>query len=147
MGIYSVGKFKPFSQTSFYLINFLSCIMENDHLLERITFNPDILRGRALIRGMRFLVSDILEMLSNGMSEADILNQHSILEKEDIRAALLYASKKTNRSTAVSTTKPNVFVIPTHMKEGIQQGEEDIKNGRIHTQEDFEKKYEKCLKK
>lgn len=43
--------------------------------------------------------------------------------------------------------KEMVFIIPEHMKEGIRQGEEDIKNGRIYTMEDFDKKYEKWLKK
>ena len=47
---------------------------------------------------------------------------------------------------AILSNKEEVFIIPPHMKEGIQQGEEDIRNGRIHTQEDFEKKYEKWLK-
>ncbi|QKJ32247.1 hypothetical protein HQ865_21610 [Mucilaginibacter mali] len=40
----------------------------------------------------------------------------------------------------------NVFVIPEHMKEGIRQGEDDIRNGRVFTMEDFEKKYEEWLK-
>ena len=38
------------------------------------------------------------------------------------------------------------FVIPGHMKEGIRQGAEDIKNGDFYTMEDFEEKYEKWLK-
>lgn len=42
--------------------------------------------------------------------------------------------------------REEVFVIPEHMKEGIKQGKDDIKNGRIHTMEDFERKYEKWLK-
>jgi len=66
----------------------------SDHLLERITLNPDLLGGRPAIRGMRFLVSDILEMFATGMSKENILEQHPILEKEDIQAALLYASRK-----------------------------------------------------
>jgi uncharacterized protein (DUF433 family) len=60
-------------------------------LLERITLIPDLLGGKPTIRGMRFLVSDILELLSSGMAETEILEQHPILEKEDIQAALLYA--------------------------------------------------------
>lgn len=43
--------------------------------------------------------------------------------------------------------KDKVFVIPGHMKEGIQQGTDDIKNGDFFTMEDFEDKYEKWLKK
>ena len=42
--------------------------------------------------------------------------------------------------------KDKVFVIPEHMKEGIKQGAEDIKNGDFYTMEDFQKKYEKWLK-
>ena len=41
--------------------------------------------------------------------------------------------------------KDDVFVVPEHMKEGIRQGDEDIKNGLFFTMEDFEKKYEKWL--
>ena len=47
---------------------------------------------------------------------------------------------------AILNKKKKVFIIPEHMKEGIRQGQEDIKNGRVHTMEDFEKKYEKWLK-
>jgi uncharacterized protein (DUF433 family) len=67
---------------------------EQQTLLERITFVQGLLSGRPTIRGMRFLASDILELLSTGMTETDILEQHPILEKEDIQAALLYASLK-----------------------------------------------------
>jgi hypothetical protein len=41
--------------------------------------------------------------------------------------------------------RDEVFIIPEHMKEGIRQGEQDIKNGDVFTMEDFEKKYEKWL--
>lgn len=64
---------------------------EQQLLLERIRLIPDLLGGKPTIRGMRFLVSDILELLSSGMTETEILEQHPILEKEDIQAALLYA--------------------------------------------------------
>jgi hypothetical protein len=42
--------------------------------------------------------------------------------------------------------KDKPFVIPGHMKEGIRQGTEDIKNGDFYTMGDFERKYEKWLK-
>ena len=42
--------------------------------------------------------------------------------------------------------KDEVFIIPEQMKEGIKQGMDDIKNGRVHTMEDFEKKYKEWLK-
>lgn len=46
----------------------------------------------------------------------------------------------------IVSSRNEVFIVPEHMKEGIKQGEEDIRNGHIHTIEDFEKKYEKWLK-
>jgi len=75
--------------------------MNNAHLLERITFTPEIMGGRPAIRGMRFLVSDILELLASGMLEADIIDQHPVLQKEDIQAALLYASRKIKNTVII----------------------------------------------
>ncbi|TFF36558.1 DUF433 domain-containing protein [Mucilaginibacter psychrotolerans] len=70
-------------------------------LLSRITFIPDLLSGKPTIRGMRFPVSDILELLSSGLSDAEILEQHPILEKEDIKAALFYASLKIKNTVVI----------------------------------------------
>ena len=47
---------------------------------------------------------------------------------------------------AMLSQTDEVFIIPEHMKEGVKQGMADIKNGRTHTMEDFEKKYEQWLK-
>ncbi len=63
-------------------------------LSKRITINPGIFNGKPIIRGMRFKVSDVLGYLSSGMSIDEILNDFPYLEKEDITAALEYASKK-----------------------------------------------------
>ncbi len=65
-----------------------------EDLLNRITTNPGIFNGKPIIRGMRFKVSDALGYLSAGMSIEEILSDFPYLEKEDIEAALLYASKK-----------------------------------------------------
>ncbi|WP_018630565.1 DUF433 domain-containing protein [Niabella aurantiaca] len=70
-------------------------------LLKRITIIPGLMSGKPTIRGMRFPVGDILEMLANGMSENSILEQHPILEKEDISAALLYASLKMKNTVVI----------------------------------------------
>ena len=64
----------------------------NETLLERITLVPGLMGGKPTIRGMRFPVSNVLELLSFGLTETEILEQHPLLEKEDIKAALLYAS-------------------------------------------------------
>ena len=65
-----------------------------DNLLSRITIIPGLMSGKPTIRGMRFPVADILEMLASKMSEQEILEQHPVLEADDISAALLYASLK-----------------------------------------------------
>jgi uncharacterized protein (DUF433 family) len=61
--------------------------------LDRITINPAQCGGRPCIRGMRIRVLDVLELLSSGMSHAEILQQLPDLEEEDIKASLLYAAR------------------------------------------------------
>jgi uncharacterized protein (DUF433 family) len=60
----------------------------------RITYNPDQCGGRPCIRGMRIRVSDILEMLANGVTEANILADFPDLEAEDIKASLRLAAAR-----------------------------------------------------
>ncbi len=59
--------------------------------LDRITFNPNLMGGKACIRGMRVTVSLILNLVANGMSEDEILKAYPYLEAEDIHQALRYA--------------------------------------------------------
>jgi len=60
-------------------------------LLNRITFNKDVLCGKPLIRGLRISVEMILELLARGATEEEILQDYPQLEPDDLRAALLYA--------------------------------------------------------
>ena len=60
-------------------------------ILNRITFNNDILCGKPLIRGLRISVEMILELLAKGATEEEILQDYPQLESDDFRAALLYA--------------------------------------------------------
>lgn len=59
----------------------------------RITIDPDMCNGRPTIRGKRITVQSVLEYLSAGDSEADILAAFPELEAADIRACLLFASQ------------------------------------------------------
>ena len=59
----------------------------------RITIDPDLCNGKPTIRGKRITVQTIVEFLSAGDSEEEILNQYPSLEKEDINACLTFASK------------------------------------------------------
>jgi uncharacterized protein (DUF433 family) len=60
--------------------------------LDRITFDPNTMGGEACIRGMRVTVALIVNLVANGMTEADIINAYPYLEPEDIRQALKYAA-------------------------------------------------------
>ena len=59
---------------------------------DRITFDPDILGGKACIRGMRISVSLVVNLVANGMSVAEILAEYPTLEEEDVAQALRYAA-------------------------------------------------------
>ncbi len=66
-----------------------------DHLLDRITLNPDICHGKPTIRNKRYTVDLILDLLSSGMTTNEILDDYPSLETEDILACLAYAAKLT----------------------------------------------------
>lgn len=70
-------------------------------LLNRITIDPEICNGKPVIRGMRITASTILEFLSAGESQEEILKQYPSLEKEDIAACLLFASHMLNHHFTV----------------------------------------------
>ena len=61
-------------------------------MFDRITFDPQIMGGRACIRGMRISVSLVLSLVANGMKEAEIIEAYPYLEVEDIQACLKYAA-------------------------------------------------------
>jgi uncharacterized protein (DUF433 family) len=61
-------------------------------LLDRITVNPNQCGGRPCIRGIRIRVKDVLDMLANGASQAEILTDFPDLQAEDIRASIAYAA-------------------------------------------------------
>ena len=67
--------------------------MESSHLNGRITIVPDLCNGKPTIRGKRITVQTILEFLSAGESEEEILKQYPSLEKEDIQACLAFVTK------------------------------------------------------
>jgi len=58
----------------------------------RITVNPDILAGKTIIKGTRISVEFILELLANGWTDEAIMENYPQLKKEDIQAALRYAT-------------------------------------------------------
>lgn len=68
---------------------------------DRITIEPGKRSGKACIRGMRITVTDVLEYLASGMTEAELLRDFPELEPEDIRACLAFAAEREHRLTVV----------------------------------------------
>ena len=69
--------------------------MERKELLERISVDPGVCFGKPCIRGTRIWVSLILDNLSEGVCEEELLRAYPSLRPEDIRACLAYAAEMT----------------------------------------------------
>ena len=65
----------------------------NNELLNRITIHPDMCFGKPTIRGTRYSVDLVLDLLSAGMSFDEIIEDYPALSKEDIQACLQFASQ------------------------------------------------------
>lgn len=61
---------------------------------KRITIDPEQCGGRPCIRGLRIRVTDIIDLLASGLNQDEIIEELPDLEKEDVLAALKYASQK-----------------------------------------------------
>ena len=79
----------------------LGCIVTTQRILpgevsvlgfERITFDPNVLGGKACIRGMRISVSLIVNLVANRMTVTEIITEYPSLEEEDVAQALRYAA-------------------------------------------------------
>ena len=68
----------------------------NASLLNRITIDPGKCGGKPCIRGMRIRVSDILEMLGDGVSMEEVLEDFPDLERDDILASLQFAARRSD---------------------------------------------------
>ena len=67
--------------------------MKSSELFGRITTDPSICHGKPCIRGLRYPVGMILELLSAGMTEQEILADYDDLEHEDILAVIAFATR------------------------------------------------------
>ncbi|MEX2379437.1 MAG: DUF433 domain-containing protein [Vicingaceae bacterium] len=64
-----------------------------EKLLSRITIDPEICHGKPTIRGLRYPVENMLELMASGMTIDELLMDYPDLEKEDFLACIAYASK------------------------------------------------------
>ncbi|BCK52719.1 DUF433 domain-containing protein [Nocardia wallacei] len=69
--------------------------------LDRITSDPDICHGKPVVRGLRYPVEMLLDLLAAGMSNDEILEDYPDLERDDLLAALEYAALVTARRTTI----------------------------------------------
>ena len=67
--------------------------MAEENLISRITVDPKICHGKPCIRGLRYPVEMLLELLSSGMTHQQILADYPDLEEDDLRAACAYGAR------------------------------------------------------
>jgi uncharacterized protein (DUF433 family) len=72
-------------------------------VLDRISFDDQIMGGKACVRGMRIPVSVVLKMLAGGMTTSEILADYPDLEKQDIEQCLQYAANLADERLAIRT--------------------------------------------
>lgn len=64
-----------------------------DSLLSRITIDPAVCHGKPCVRGLRYPVEMLLELLSSGMTPDEILADYEDLERDDLLAVLAFAAR------------------------------------------------------
>ncbi|HVS14904.1 MAG TPA: DUF433 domain-containing protein [Thermoanaerobaculia bacterium] len=73
---------------------------------DRITSDPRVLAGKATIRGMRIAVSQVVNMVANGMTVDEIVQEYPFLEPEDVRQALKYVAAIANEEIHALSAAP-----------------------------------------
>ena len=73
-------------------VEIIEVITKMAFVYDRITFSNDIMGGQACIRDLRVPVALIVNLIANGATFSDILNDYEYLEEDDIKQALNYAS-------------------------------------------------------
>lgn len=70
-------------------------MLNNEELLKRITVDTAICHGKPTVRGLRYPVESILEILASGMTHEEILEDYEDLQEGDLQACLLFAAQLT----------------------------------------------------
>lgn len=73
-----------------------------NEIANRITVDPQQCGGRPCVRGMRIRVSDVLDLFASGLTAAEILDEMTDLEAEDLEACLRFASRYLNHPVLVA---------------------------------------------
>ena len=100
--------------------------MTSQELLNRITINPNMAFGKPTIRGLRYSVEWLLETLSSGMTNEEILADYEDLEPADIQAVLLYAARLSQADEFGSRMNPTDL---QHLRTAIEVARQARENG------------------
>ncbi len=71
---------------------YAGCMSRTKYEIDRITIDPDVMGGKACIRGLRVTVGTVVGLLAAGRSSDEILDAYPCLEREDIEQSLAYAA-------------------------------------------------------
>jgi len=80
----------------------LGGLIDMEKLLERVVVDPNILAGKPVIRGTRIPVYLIVELMATGTNVNDVVKEYPELQEDDVKAALLYASRLLEREITVA---------------------------------------------
>lgn len=72
--------------------------------LERITSDPQVCHGQPVVRGLRYPVQMLLELMASGMTPGEILEDYPDLERDDLLAALEYGALASGGHTVASVS-------------------------------------------
>ena len=75
-----------------------------DNLFSRITIDPAVCHGKPCVRGLRYPVEVLLELLSSGMTFEEVLNDYDDLEREDLLAVLAFAARLSQTKRMIKPT-------------------------------------------
>jgi len=77
-------------------------VIDTEELLDRIVVDPNILAGKPVVKGTRIPVYLVIQLIATGMNIKDVLKEYPELKEDDVRAALLYASRLLEREITVA---------------------------------------------
>jgi len=82
--------------------------MTDEQLLERISFDPEVMAGKPVVKGTRLTVEYIVNLMAHGADAEEILEEYQGLTRDDVRACLLFAAKSLQDSAFMPLTLETV---------------------------------------
>jgi uncharacterized protein (DUF433 family) len=98
--------------------------MNDQQLLERITFNPDVMVGKPVIKGTRLTVEYILNLVTHGTTSVEILAEYDGLTHEDVQACMLFAARALENTTSCHSSQrgyPHRIPMALQMEQGYDR--------------------------